>query len=222
LTVCTRRGTNGIGECLLQIMRGRPCASTGFASVLPARPTLGTSPLQHRQRLTELLDAHGRPLHALLLRVTLRRDVAAELFQDLFARLAGSAGFAAADDPAAYAFRTAINLARDWRRGRGRHAAELLPPDLPAAGPSTGDASAVAAADHEELDRVLAAVLRLGQPARDAVCLRYLSQMSYGEVGRAVGRTAHQARAICHAAVVRVRNELAAETRVDDAQPSRR
>lgn len=165
----------------------------------------------------------------MLLRIVLRRDVAVELFQDLFVRLAGSAGFAAATDPTAYAYRAAINLARDWRRQR----AGPFNRGGDVRGPWTGsitdpvadraaDPPADFPADREELDRVLTAVMRLGQPARDAVCLRYLSQMSYDEVGRSIGRTAHQARAICHAAIVRVRKELATERSPDHAEPSRR
>ena len=46
-------------------------------------------------RLADLLDAHGFGLHALLLRMTLDREATADLFQELFVRLAASAGFAA-------------------------------------------------------------------------------------------------------------------------------
>ena len=136
--------------------------------------------------------------------MTLRREAAADLFQELFARLAGSAGFAAAEDFPAFAYRAAINLAHDWRRRQRRvPAAGPLPPELPAPNGSPVDLF-----DRDEVARVLDAVAELGSPARDAVCLRYLMQMSYADLGRVLGRSAHAARALCHAGIVRVRRIL--------------
>lgn len=165
-----------------------------------------------QQRLNQLLDAHGQSLHALLLRMTLDREAAADLFQDLFARLAGSAGFAAAADYPAFAFRAAINLAHDWRRRRRQLPLAPLPEQLV-------DSSGSPVAFSDELARVLDAVGRLSDPARDAICLRYLRQMSYEQVGRSLGRSAHQARALCHAGIVRLRRMLQEERRVDRVTP---
>src|SRR5262245_22798320 len=72
-----------------------------------------------------LLEVHGAELHALLARLTLRAGVAEDLLQELFLKLRGSAGFVRADDRKAYAIRTAIHLAFDWRRRR-RTAEPLL------------------------------------------------------------------------------------------------
>ena len=166
-----------------------------------------------KNRLTQLLDGHGPGLHALLLRLTLNGDAAKELFQELFVRLAASAGFAAAEDYPAFAFRSAINLAHDWRRQRRHHPP---PAPLPAQLVDPSGSPAVLA---DELARVLDAVGRLNQAARDAICLRYLRQMSYEEVGRAIGRTGHQARALCHAGIVRLRRMLQEQRRVDRVTP---
>jgi RNA polymerase sigma factor (sigma-70 family) len=169
------------------------------------------SPLE--QRLNQLLDAHGRGLHALLLRMTLDREAAAELFQDLFARLAGSTGFAEAADFPAFAYRAAMNLAHDWRRRRWRvPIMSPLPEQLIDPNASPPGCSA-------ELARVLDAVGQLAPAARDAICLRYLQQMSYDELGQTIGRSAHQARALCHAGIARVRRLLAEERRVDRVMP---
>ena len=168
-----------------------------------------------KNRLAELLEAHGPGLHALLLRITLSRDVAAELFQELFARLAASTGFAAADDHAAFAYRAAINLAHDWRRRRRTRATVPLPDELPTPRPMD-------VFDHEELARVSDAVAALNGPARDAICLRYLQQMPYEQVATIIGRSAHQARALCHAGIVRVRRMLCEERRVDRVVPKHR
>lgn len=66
--------------------------------------------------LLELLDRSGAGLYALLTRLTLREDVAEELMQDLFLKLNGAENQGGIDCWCAYARRTAINLAFDWRR----------------------------------------------------------------------------------------------------------
>ncbi|HEY2761830.1 MAG TPA: sigma factor, partial [Pirellulales bacterium] len=63
-----------------------------------------------------LLAEHGQQLHALLFRLTLRADAAEDLLQELFCRLATSKSFQHAANPAAFAYRSATNLAFDWRR----------------------------------------------------------------------------------------------------------
>ncbi len=73
--------------------------------------------------VTALLDEHGGRLFALLYRLTLRSDVAEDLLQELFCRLSQSNGFQRAENPAAFAYRTATNLAFDWRRQRKRNPA---------------------------------------------------------------------------------------------------
>ena len=67
-------------------------------------------------RLLKLLAEHGGRLHLLLVRLTLREDVAEDLLQDLFLRLCRSDGMLGATRPEKYLFRTAINLAFEWRR----------------------------------------------------------------------------------------------------------
>ena len=59
------------------------------------------------------LAEHGPRLHAILLRLTLRADVAEDLMQDLFCKLAENQRFATAASPVAYATRMATNLAFD-------------------------------------------------------------------------------------------------------------
>ena len=40
--------------------------------------------------------------------------------------------------------------------------------------------------------------------------MRYLQQKSYADVGKQIGRTAHQARALCHKAIGRLRQRMVA------------
>lgn len=70
--------------------------------------------------IVRLLETAGPDLYAVLVRLTLREDVAEELMQELFIKLHKSDGYASASDPAAYAWRAAVHLALNWRRARKR------------------------------------------------------------------------------------------------------
>ena len=155
--------------------------------------------------LSAILDVHGAALHALLYRVTLRADVADDLLQELFVRLAGSAALRAAADPAAYVKRAAINLALDWRRARRREPGGFdALPDPPSAAPSPLDALT----DVETVGRILDASTTLSDLTREAFVMRYVQQESFEAIGAALGKTPDQARALCHAAVRRLREML--------------
>ena len=152
-----------------------------------------------------LLADQGARLHALLMRLTLREDVAEDLMQELFLRLSQRDGFARADDPAAYAFRTAVNLAFDWRRAQKRlprmeHASSQL------LGHDRSPLSVLL--DREQLKSVLEAIGSLPERSRDVLVLRYLEQWSYETIGRAIGKTPHQVRGLCYKAVTRLRRLL--------------
>jgi RNA polymerase sigma factor (sigma-70 family) len=153
--------------------------------------------------LMAILQTHGPALHALLLRLTLRQDVADDLLQELFVKLASSHGLQRADDPAAYAKRSAINLALDWRRARRPHdRADRV--DVAA-----NDVSALdTLIDREDVERILDASAGLSELSRQALVMRYVQQESFESIGAALGRTPHQARGLCHAAVVEIRGRL--------------
>ncbi len=156
--------------------------------------------------LLKLLDESGPRLFALLARLTLRRDAAEELMQELFLRLSDVKDRVAIESLGAYARRTAINLAFDWRRQRRRR--ETVPlgtvaePLSQASGPL---ADAVAA---EEMERILNAVTQLHGLSREAFVLRYIQQESYEVIAEQLGRTPHQVRALCFRAMQQVREAV--------------
>lgn len=155
-----------------------------------------------------LLAEHGEHLHAMLVRLTLRADVAEDLMQDLFCKLVGNQSFAAAANPVAYAIRMATNLAFDHRRAQRRR----LRGEDGAERPTAEDASPpLDLVRREELDKVLDAVGQLPPGGREIVVLRYLQQQDFASIGRQLGKTPHQARALCHKAVARLRVLLDAE-----------
>jgi RNA polymerase sigma-70 factor (ECF subfamily) len=155
--------------------------------------------------LLRLLDEFGVRLHALLAKITLREDAADELLQELFLKLHLAGGFAKAPHPERYLFRSAINLAFDWR-GRGRRAVRAGPLGGEEACPRPSPIEQ--AARREELDRVMLAVERLPPADRDLVVLRFLYGSPYEELAGHFGSTPHGVRARCSKAVARLRKQL--------------
>ena len=157
--------------------------------------------------LLELLDESGTKLFALLTRLTLREDAAEELMQDLFVRLSGAHDQGGVDCWYAYARRTAINLAFDWRRRQANRARlfERLPERSSEQRAPLGSLIA-----SEEIEQVLAAVDRLRGPSREVFVLRYIQEESYEDIARQVGRTVHQVRALCFRAMSKLRTLLGA------------
>lgn len=179
----------------------------GLRNVLVGRNHRNARLKRTADEVLALLAEHGGHLHALLTRLTLRADVAEDLMQDLFCKLVESERFAGAANPLAYAIRMATNLAFDYRRAerRGLWAGD-------GERPATGDVSPLLdLVRREELDRVLDAIGQLPPGGREIVVLRYLQQQDYASIGRQLGKTPHQIRALCHKAVVRLRALLDVE-----------
>ncbi len=171
------------------------------------------------ERVLAVLRDSGQKLHALLLRLTLRADVADELLQELFLRLNGSAGFAGAANRTAYAFRAAVHLAFDWRRGR-KPAAVGLEQIEDAAGDAASPLHRMAA--REQMETILEMVGTLNGLQRDAVIMRYIQQESFQAIAEQLNRTPHQARALCHKGIRRLRIRLAADAALHHPQEQQR
>lgn len=156
--------------------------------------------------LLSILDKHGAQLHALLTRLTLRSEVAEDLLQELFLKLARAKSFSAAHNPRAYVFRAAIHLAFDWRRAQ--RYAEPLPTDLPLSSTENGAGPLDRLIDAEELEQVLDAMRYLSRLGRHVVVLRYLQQFDYAEIAEQLGKTVHQVRGLCAKALGQLRSML--------------
>jgi RNA polymerase sigma-70 factor (ECF subfamily) len=154
--------------------------------------------------LQRLLERDGPRLLALLTRLTLRQDAAHELFQQLFAQLAGSDGFRRAENPAAYATRTAINLGFHWRRTSGRRIESL---DAEPAGLSADPLDRLI--DVEQTEAILEAMQDLPELTRDAMVLRFVQDLSYDQCAARMNKTAQQVRGLCHAGVRQLRERIA-------------
>jgi len=154
--------------------------------------------------LLELLEKSGAGLYALLTRLTLREDVAEELMQELFLKLNGAKDQGGIDCWYAYARRTAINLAFDWRRRQKIRRSCSLNGLLERASDDRAPLSRLI--ESEELEQVLAAIGRLHGTSREAFVMRYLQQDSYEKIAEQLGRTVHQVRALCYRAMSTLRD----------------
>jgi RNA polymerase sigma-70 factor, ECF subfamily len=161
-----------------------------------------------QDQLVALLESARPGLHRLLTKLTLRPDVAEDLMQELFVNLAQSDGFVRAADPAAYAYRAAMNLAFGWRRVQQRTQAMLdgFRPTVP----SPEGPLARLEAD-EQVCLVLDAMNELPDLQRDALALRYIQQTAYEAIGEMLGKTAPQVRALCHKGICSLRRVCGAD-----------
>lgn len=157
---------------------------------------------EERNRLLNLLETTGTRLHVLLVRLTLREDVAEDLMQELFLKLSQANGFGQADDPVAYARRAAVHLAFDWRR---RQARDRSPGPISTEREADAPSPLSRLIQHEEYEQVLASLDKLSELGRDVLLLRYLEQESYEAIARQLGKTPHQVRALCHKAIAGLR-----------------
>lgn len=164
--------------------------------------------MENRQKeLLELLDRSGASLHALLTKLTLREDIAEELMQELFIRLTKTSKLNRVKNWNAYAHRTAINLAFDWRRRQKRPPLPLEEIREPASNQNSALSELVRM---EELQETLNAVGRLNGLYREALVMRYIQEESYEHIAEQLGKTPHHVRAICSRALNHLRDVLGA------------
>ena len=153
--------------------------------------------------LVELLEQEGGRLLSLLKRLTLREDIAADLLQDLAVRLLESRTFVQARSKAAFARRSAINLAFNWRRSRKR---QMAPLEAEVPGPAASPQKQ--AADAEQFQAILEAGETLSDLHREVFILHYVEQEPYEAIADQLGKTPQQVRGLAHRAVEEIRSRL--------------
>jgi len=155
------------------------------------------------ENLLELLEKRGPSLHALLTRLTLRQEVAEDLMQELFIKLAGSKRLDKVDNLGAYVRTTAINLAFDWRRKESRL---KTCSDEYVEAVSQDRTILTRLIDNEQLQVVLQAAEQLNDLQRQVFVLRHIEQNSFEQIAQEVGKTAHHVRALASRALARIRD----------------
>ncbi|MGD0552064.1 MAG: sigma-70 family RNA polymerase sigma factor [Sedimentisphaerales bacterium] len=163
------------------------------------------------KKLLELLDKSGKGLHRLLTRLTLNEQTAEDLMQELFLKLGSSGHIENIMDLDAYAYRSAVNLAFDWRRRNTQNTVSIEQISEPTSQEASPLDSTI---QTEELEEILNAVGQMDGTSRDAFVMRHIQQQSYDTIAKVLGQTEHQARALCHKGLQRLRQLL----RVQDDQ----
>ena len=166
--------------------------------------------IERQKKILQLLDTSGEHLHRLLGRLTRRQDVIGDLLQELFIRLSNSSAFDKADDPFAYAYRAAINLAFEWRR-KQKSMCQITQENCPSSKDNPSALGKMIQA--EELEQVLDAASKLSDLARDVVVMHYIEQDSYEEIGRHLDKKPQYMRALCAKAMAELREMLVKEYR---------
>lgn len=199
-TVSREKGGSLDGPSASSYDRGP--AGVGAAGVFQERE--GDSLENRQEKVLGVLDRHGASLHKLLARLTLCEHATGDLMQELFICLAGSRGFDKANHPYAFAWRTAANLAFEWRRRRGR-LSDREEARLPEKSPATPLEELIHA---ERLERVLQATSKLNELGRNVVVMRFIEQEPYDEIARRLGKNPDYVRVVCSKSVRKLRGIL--------------
>ena len=159
----------------------------------------------HQDIILDLLDTRGRSLHRLLARLTRCEHATSDLMQELFVRLSQSSGTRQARHLYAYAWRTAMNLAFEWRRRQKITLSPLEQTDLP----DNSQPSALGQMIRDEqIERLLEATSKLDEPARSVVVMRFIEQQSYEQIAERLGKKPAHLRSLCSKSLARLRSVL--------------
>jgi RNA polymerase sigma factor (sigma-70 family) len=157
-----------------------------------------------QHKTLKILELHGLELHRLLTRLTVRPDAAEELLQELFINLSGSRAFLNATEPKAYAFRSAINLAMQWRRKNVVRAVQIDEKLLPA----MEDRICEHIQNQEMLRLVLDAIGHLSEGMRNIIVSHYLEQRSYQEIAEGSKTEPGHIRVMCSRGINKIRSVI--------------
>jgi RNA polymerase sigma-70 factor (ECF subfamily) len=155
----------------------------------------------------ELLERYRRPLFAVILRMVADRTMAEDLFQETFFRvLRNTADFDSARKFAPWLYTIAVNLCRDHLRKKTRSPVTRGEP-LPEA--AAHDDPEARARDHEFTQALEGALAALTPEQREVFVLREYAGLSFKEIAAADGSNLNTVLGRMHAAVKKLRAELA-------------
>ncbi|HVR62664.1 MAG TPA: sigma-70 family RNA polymerase sigma factor [Polyangia bacterium] len=163
-----------------------------------------------RPALTELVRRYQKPVYALCLRYVHDQDEAADLLQRTFVRVMTKLGdLRSADLFRGWLFRIAANLALNHIRDHARFVSE----EATAAGPSTAPVKAIGS-DRLEAGQLAAAlrgiVSQLPTKQRMTLELRVYEDLSFREIGEALGTSEGAAKVNFHYAIRALRGRIGA------------
>lgn len=154
-------------------------------------------------RLGELFERHARRLHHFFLRSIGDRAAAEDLVQEVFVRMLKYRGtFRDGAEFTPWMWALARNAAADQWRGRPR---ELpVDPELPE--PASGEPAPIEALERrDELERLGAALGRLGHEQRELLLLARFSELRYDHIAELLGISTGAVKVRVHRALKQLR-----------------
>ena len=148
----------------------------------------------NQKKTLELLDQHGKSLYRLLSRLTRCEHTTSDLMQELFIRLSVGRGFGKAVNPYAYAWKTAANLAFEWRRKQKINFENLDPAVL---SDKSSRHTLEEMAEQEQINQILQIVSGFNELARNVIVMRYIEQKSYSQIADRLGKKPEYLRSLC-------------------------
>jgi len=140
-----------------------------------------------RSRLLGLLVAHYEELSSYLMRRFGSAGAANDTLHDVYIRLQGLQAVPDLDNPRAYLFRVANNVALDRLRAARRAERRLAPGELAAEQPSAAPLADVALEQRERLRLLAQAIAELPPRCREAFLLHKIDGLSHSQVAARLG-----------------------------------
>ena len=162
--------------------------------------------MKYRQdKVLKLLEQHGEQLHRLLARLTRCEHTTRDLMQELFIKLSNSRSFDKADNPYAYAWKTAANLA--FRRHKHNHCTgiSLEPVQLTQI---TDQGALTKMIRQEQLQQVLRITATFKELARNVIVMRFVEEKTYEEIAERLGKNPDYLRSLCSKTIKQLRQKL--------------
>ena len=162
--------------------------------------------MKYRQdKVLKLLDQHGKKLHRLLARLTRCEHTTRDLMQELFIKLSCSRGFNNAENPYAYAWKSATNLAFRWHQQKKVKIESLESVQLPQ---ESNQDALTKMIQQEQFQRVLQVTATFKELARHVIVMRFIEQKTYEEIAEQLDKNPDYLRSLCSKTIKRIRNKL--------------
>ncbi len=140
-----------------------------------------------RSHLLDLLVQHYEELSRYLMRRFGPTGAASDTLHDTYVRLQRLQTVPDIDNPRAYLYRVASNIALDRLRSARRDDQRLAPVELAAEHPSTAPTADHVAEQRQRLRRLAQAIQELPPRSREVFLLHKLDGLSHAEVARRLG-----------------------------------
>jgi RNA polymerase sigma-70 factor (ECF subfamily) len=128
--------------------------------------------------IADLMHKHRRELLGFLSQRISCTEAAQDIFQETFIRYAGYGGKDRVENPRAFIFRIAANLATDYLRSHSRHSAD----DEAEGGEQSALSVERTVMSQQQLEQLIAALDELSPKCREVFVLLKLKHCSYAEV----------------------------------------